>query len=246
MPVSSCRSYLFFEFKCAPNVQGRSPRSGSLLARWRDRQRELSRVVETRDEEREAEREKEKRKENTLAGARLHGVTRKYDAPKASRRGIQRGHDVSIPSSPREPSLEGPRGTRCSPHPLLPDATIYFPHTALLPPHDPPCDRALFARSRSPPRKSVQDVRERGTTHQASQITPLSKSPDLLASVYVVQRVVTTARSFAERETTFLFCVLYSYIPLSRSRRAFRLGGHRSLVFAQLLYSFILAFRIPS
>lgn len=125
---------------------------------------------------------------------------------------VQRGHDVSILSSPREASLEGPRGTRCSPSSLSPRHLL---PAALLPSRRSPLaalcslDRAaLFA-------KACRTLRERGTTHRASQITPLSKSPDLQASVYTVQR--SHHCSLAERLPSF--CVLYSYIPLSRSRR---------------------------
>lgn len=127
---------------------------------------------------------------------------------------VQRGHDVSILSSPREASLEGPRGTRCPPPSLSPRPRLL--PAALLPSRRSPSaalcslDRAaLFA-------KACRTLRERGTTHRASQITPLSKSPDLQASVYTVQR--SHHCSLAERLPSF--CVLYSYIPLSRSRRA--------------------------
>ena len=54
---------------------------------------------------RKKEKERERRGEGRFASARLHGVTRKYGAPKASRP-VQRGHNVSI----QESSLEGPRG----------------------------------------------------------------------------------------------------------------------------------------
>lgn len=139
---------------------------------------------------------------------------------------VQRGHDVSILSS-RESSLEGPRGTRCSPHPL-PDATIFSPYhpSSSSSPWSPLRPRSAHPIAQPSSQKRAGRSRK-GTTHRASQITPLSKSPDLLASVYTVQRVVTTARSFAARGTTFLFCVLYSYIPLSR--RAFRLGTATAL-----------------
>lgn len=64
----------------------------------------------------------------------------------------------------------------------------------------------------------MQDVRERGTTHRASQITPLSESPDLLTSVYTVQR----SHHRSLRESDSLPSVLYSYIPLSRPRRVYQ------------------------
>jgi len=119
---------------------------------------------------------------------------------------VQRGHDVSILSSPREVSLEGPRGTRCSSPPLFSPPPFRrssfshrFPSAALCSP-----DRAaLFA-------KACRTLRERGTTHRASQITPLSKSPDLQASVYTVYNVATTVHSLRDSFPS----VLYSCIPV--------------------------------
>lgn len=59
---------------------------------------------------------------------------------------VQRGHDVSILSSPREASLEGPQGTRC-----------------LCPSHRAPLLLVVPALcSRSPLRKSVQNASRKG------------------------------------------------------------------------------------
>lgn len=96
---------------------------------------------------RETEKEKERRRAEGKIRSQAHDYTallvntmlRKHHGA------VQRGHDVSILSS-REPSLEGPRGTRCSPHPL-PDATIfspYHPSSSSSPCCSPPCDRALL------------------------------------------------------------------------------------------------------
>lgn len=113
---------------------------------------------------------------------------------------VQRGHDVSILSSPREASLEGPQGTRCPPPSLsspLPSRRSSSSRRSPLAALCSPDRAALFA-------KACRTLRERGTTHRASQITPLSKSPDLQASVYTVQR--SHHCSLAERLPSF--CVL--------------------------------------
>jgi len=69
-------------------VQGRSPWLSPRAVEKIDK--ESYHEASRRETEKEKERETERRRENTLAGARLHGVTRKYDAPKASRRGTKR------------------------------------------------------------------------------------------------------------------------------------------------------------
>jgi len=186
----------------------------SLLAH-REIDEESYHVVETR-----TRRGREKgEKENTLAGARLHDVTRKYDAPKASRR-YKEATTSQSSSSPREASLEGPRGEHAALFLslFLSQSSRFFPTALSLRSSPPPS----FTRSRSPLRKSVQDVRERGTTHRASQITPLSKSPDLLASVYTVRNVAIPPFRALRKRLPLSFCVLYSYIPLSRPRRVLR------------------------
>lgn len=142
---------------------------------------------------------------------------------------VQRGHDVSILSSSREASLEGPRGTRCplsllsSPSPSrYSSSSRRSPLAALCSP-----DRAaaLFA-------KACRTLRERGTTHRASQITPLSKSPDLQASVYIVQRSHHTVHSLRDSLPSVS---LYSVVSVSSSLPFASLGS-------RVLRSFFLAF----
>lgn len=142
----------------------------------------------------------ERRKENTLAGARLHGVTRKYDAPKASRRSTKRPRRLNPEFSSRGLLGGSTRNTLPSSVSLL---ATSFPARSSSSRRSPsaslcsPDRAALFA-------KACRTLRERGTTHRASQITPLSKSPDLQASVYTVQR--SHHCSLAERLPSF--CVL--------------------------------------
>lgn len=83
-----------------------------------------------------------------------------------------------------------------------------------LPFDSPPWPRARISRSRSPLLKSVQDVRERGTTHRASQITPLSKSPDLLA-LWCTPCSVAPPLSLKELPS-FSLCPLFLYSVVSR------------------------------
>lgn len=145
---------------------------------------------------------------------------------------VQRGHDVSILSSPR-----GPPWRVHEEHALSLSLSLSFlvsspaSGTFFLSSLAPlSLSGALLARSsRSPLRKSVQDVRERGTTHRASQITPLSESPDLLASA--IHRATPPPLSFSERDS--LPSVLYSYIlrcvsaASSLSTHALARGSHR-------------------
>lgn len=104
---------------------------------------------------------------------------------------VQRGHDVSIPElSSREASLEGPRGTRRSLSLSFLSPRPPGLHASFLSSLSPSFYRAVLRPIvlQPPFARPWQDVRERGTTHRASQITPLSKSPDLPASVYTVRR----------------------------------------------------------
>jgi len=103
--------------------------------------------VETRDTER--------RKENTLAGAWLHGVTRKYDAPKASRRGTKRPRRLNPEFSSRGLLGGSTRNTLSSSASLLAIVLLFFLSSI-------PLGRALLTRSRSPLRKSVQDASRKG------------------------------------------------------------------------------------
>ena len=115
-PVIAGRIFFSVEFKCAPcsEVQKEKGETWNGPARQDEK-----RNVRTKTNGRRKGIAREERKKGghgrkgrsagrsvgRFASARLHGVTRKYGAPKASRP-VQRGHNVSI----RESSLEGPRG----------------------------------------------------------------------------------------------------------------------------------------
>lgn len=188
-------------------MQGRGLLSFSLSFSFSSRSGEIDEESYHGGNEKQREGESKRERGERKIRSQAHGYTallvntmlRKHHGV------VQRGHDVSIPKLSSRPPwrVHGEHALlRLSLRLFLADRC----RLSLL------CGCTL---SCSPLRKSVQDVRERGTTHRASQITPLSESPDLLASVYTVQR--SHHCSYGERLPSFCPLFLYSVVSTSSS-----------------------------
>lgn len=167
----------------------------------------------------------ERRKENTLAGARLHGVTRKYDAPKASRRGTKRPRRLNPEFSSRGLLGGSTRNTLAF---LRPFPRHHLP-AALLPLVGPPRPRSAHPIAQPSSQKRAERF-AKGVPH-----TGPHRSPRYLSRQISRLRYTPCNRShhcsLAERLPSFC-----PYIPLSRSHRVFR-----SLRLAPVFSSFVLS-----
>lgn len=173
---------------------------------WSDRRRELSRCGNERGIEKAketGERGGEEKGKYARGRTRLHGVTRKYDAPKASRRGTKRPRHLNSELSSREASLEGPRGTRRSP-PLLPSpsglSTLPSSHRSLC----SPLSRVAWSRTFA-----------KGVPHTGPHRSPRYLSRQISRLRYTPCDAATTVRPL--RRLPFppvLSRALYSYVPV--------------------------------
>lgn len=181
----------------------------------RNRRRELSRCGN--------ERGTERRKENTLAGERLHGVTRKYDAPKASRRGTKRPRRLNPEFSSRGLLGGSTRNT-------LPPSSLSSP---------PPPSRRSSSSRRSPlavlstrpvAQPSSQKRAERfakGVPHTGPHRSPCYLSRQISRLRYTPCNVATTVRSLKDSLPS---ASLYSVVSVSSSLPFASLGSRVLLV----------------
>lgn len=179
----------------------------------RNRRRELSRCGN--------ERGTERRKENTLAGARLHGVTRKYDAPKASRRGTKRPRRLNPEFSSRGLLGGSTRNT-------LPPSSLPSPP---LPRHSSSSRRSPLAALSTRPvaQPSSQKRAERfakGVPHTGPHRSPCYLSRQISRLWYTPCNVATTVRSLRDSLPS---AFLYSVVSASSSL-PFALLGSRVLL----------------
>lgn len=170
----------------------------------------------------------ERRKENTLAGARLHGVTRKYDAPKASRRGTKRPRRLNPEFSSRGLLGGSTRNTLLSFVSLL--ATSFQPLFFLL--VDPPWPRS--ARSIAQPSSQKRaELFAKGVPHTGPHRSPRYLSRQISKLRCTPCNVATTVRSLRDSLPSVSFILISRCLGLVESPHSPRL--------APVLSSFVLS-----